>query len=809
MASTMLRRMSLLVFVLFTVGLFGARPPQIAHAQSSLPLLYVNPETGTIYDSTNREVNLFGVNYFGGQQQYVNIFGTYDSDFFLAPTTRTMWANLGVTNVKTQVIDRDLDDLQRMGVNLIRLHIMMGDIANADGSLRIGSAELDWFDYLVAGAIQRGMYFYLTPIVAWDWYVSLPGRFSSLTWGDDTYTADLTAINRSGDFIYNLMMHTNPYLGRAYAAEPGIGLIEILNEPAYRYDPSQNYNTAPFSYNFIKDTLINGQIQRVRDAEAATPGGVTHLVGWSIHGYNRTKPQRTSAPSQHAGPNDLNYVTPCPFNSLWEGANPNVATAIRDSNAQFYALDGYTWNWWCGYPYYGGPNGGPVSEAFVPADVISSVPAALDTPKRGRVVYEWDAPSVQKFYIYPNIAAAMRNRGHQAVAMFQYDAFVDAHRNSFWANHYLSYHYTPERAVSFMIARETFQNAARGAAYSDNATGTATLAGYTKTSFPSNISTYFDGRTLMHTRSIPSGLAPNVTTALRYVTGVGNSSVATYTGSGIYRLWRTLTPNANYLTLEVNPDVTVQNRSYTVNGQSYSSSIYFDPRCYCSFNDPNQLSDTRTLVQRNRSFSLNWPGISGVTVYRVEANGSETLIGTYASGASFTVQTGVVGSGAPRNAQSIYYKLYPTGSTPTNANQVVNGDFATGSLSGWYQWWNTTYSNAIAQQNGGNSYMTHWNQGAYQQYSSQMITDLPNGTYTLNVQAIASAGMNHLMIGVKNHGSAEQTFFLPTNGITNWTTYTLPGVTVTNNQAEVYVYTDAQSGGRWAAFDEIRFTRNP
>ena len=50
---------------------------------------------------------------------------------------------------------------------------------------------------------------------------------------------------------------------------------------------------------------------------------------------------------------------------------------------------------------------------------------------------------------------------------------------------------------------------------------------------------------------------------------------------------------------------------------------------------------------------------------------------------------------------------------------------------------------------------------------------------------------------------------LPTSGSTGWTTYTLSGVTVSNNQAEIYIYTEAQDGGRWASFDDVSFTHTP
>jgi hypothetical protein len=788
-----------------------SRPTPIFAAD--LPALKHDPNTGKIYDANNREMNLFGVNYYGGMYQYINIYANYDVLLSQPPSTRPLFNDIGFTNastrrqdVKIKVIDRDLDDLTRMGAEVIRIHIMMGDIADSSGGLRAGSDELDWFDYLIAGAISRGMYVYLTPIVAWDWYITLPGRFSDFAWNNADYTSNTTTLNRAKAFIYNLMVHNNPYLnggaGRPYAKEPGIGLIELLNEPVYRRDSSGNYNAVPYSYGFLKDTLINGMLQRVRDAQAATGSAIQHLVGWSLWGVDRTLDVTKTG-----------GVGGCGGDTIYP-ANPNVDEAIRDSNVQFYAVSGYTEFWWCNYPFYGGSNGGPSSESFVNAAAAGNYPSGNFYPSgnyRAKVVYEWDAQSVQKTYIYPNIAANMRKAGNQIAASFEYDMFVEGHKNSVWPNHYLNYYYSPQRAASWMIARATFKDQPVGGAYSDNSGGTNTLAAYTKTSFPNNISVYHDGRKLMHTATIPSSMTPTLTWALQEVIGVGNSPVATFTGSGLYRLWREITATKNSVILEVNPDVHVNNRTYTVGGTGYSSTIYFDPTCYC-FANPNTLSDTRVLQQNTRSFTLNWPGLTAFSVYRVNADGSETFITNATNTTAFSVQTGIVTAGSPRSAKSIYYKLYPTTITyPTGVNIALNGTFASGSDNGWYHTWGgTTYSNAAIQtQSGQGPYLVLWSGSAYSQYTYQAVKNIPNGTYQLSAKVVAASGLTSLYLGAQHFNSSgtSQSLSLPTTGIANWTTYTVPNINVQNNQIEIYVYTDNPAGGKWVAIDDVVLTR--
>ncbi|CAL4868348.1 hypothetical protein MMA231_02654 [Asticcacaulis sp. MM231] len=94
---------------------------------ADLPQLKLNPDTGRMYSDASPEVRLFGVNYLGGSYQYFAVYKGKGGD--IQPLKRPLFQDIGVTDVKREVIDRDLDDLQKMGVNLIRIHVLMSDIA--------------------------------------------------------------------------------------------------------------------------------------------------------------------------------------------------------------------------------------------------------------------------------------------------------------------------------------------------------------------------------------------------------------------------------------------------------------------------------------------------------------------------------------------------------------------------------------------------------------------------------------------------------------------------------------------------------
>ena len=605
-----------------------------AHA-GDLPLLQLDRATGRIYSAADPEVRLFGVNYLGAGYQYFSVYKGRPPRP-QQPLSRPLFHDLGVRDIKSEVIDRDLDDMQAMGINVLRIHILMSDIALRGGALRDNSLELDAFDYLLAGAIRRGIYIYLTPITPWDTYYALPNRFSGQDWQSATYTVDPAVIDAEAAFIANLLRHRNPYLddgkGRPYGAEPGIALIGLMNEPAYLNDPSGRYDAPPYDEAWLRDHLIDRLAGAVRDGEAI-PGGVHHLIGWNLHGWDET----VTAPIAGKA-----------------AANPNLVPALRASAVDVLELSGYTLEgYWQTYPYAADP---AVEPRFRMAGIAQRPPLALDAPnaRRADVVYEWDAPGSQKAYVYPNIAAQMRLQNIQIAAQFQYDMQVEANTNSVWPRHYLNRFYTPERTVAFMIAARTFRDGALGQPFAD---GDTVRTGATTTSFSADIAVYADATTLMYSRSIPADLTPAIPATLRDVTGVGTSPVVRFDGSGAYSLRRIDDASGWHLELTLNPDVDIRTRTYRIAGSAVVSTVTGDPSCYCGL-DPTRSGDTRTLAARTHSLTLTWPGLSS---FRIEQrqNDHATTIGTFTASDTLSLPAGTVTGTHPAVAGQTVFEIYP------------------------------------------------------------------------------------------------------------------------------------------------------
>jgi hypothetical protein len=126
--------------------------------------------------------------------------------------------------------------LCRLGVNLVRLHFLdlpaprgMIDGTRND-SQHFNLAQLDNEDFFISELLKRGIYI--------DMNLNVGRQFAR---GDGVLTArvgkgpllfDKRLIELEKDYARQLLTHVNPYTHRAYVAEPGMALVEIVNEDA-------------------------------------------------------------------------------------------------------------------------------------------------------------------------------------------------------------------------------------------------------------------------------------------------------------------------------------------------------------------------------------------------------------------------------------------------------------------------------------------------------------------------------------------------------------------------------------------------
>jgi hypothetical protein len=130
--------------------------------------------------------------------------------------------------------DRLAERLARIGYNAVRLHHYERDLVQGQQSTGLNPEKISQLDYLVAALIRRGIY------LTTDLYVSRPVPYREIGMDKpgavpmDTFKILVPvhegAFQNWKEFSKALLQHTNAITGRAYAAEPALGWIAMINE---------------------------------------------------------------------------------------------------------------------------------------------------------------------------------------------------------------------------------------------------------------------------------------------------------------------------------------------------------------------------------------------------------------------------------------------------------------------------------------------------------------------------------------------------------------------------------------------------
>lgn len=408
----------------------------------------------------------------------------YSTPFAYAYRAHT---RLGVDIEKA--IDEDVYHMARLGINAFRIHMWDTEISDSMGNL-LENEHLRLFDYLLSKLREREIYTLMTPIAFWGngWpekNESTPG-FSHV-YGRDHAATHPKAVAAQERYLQQLLAHTNPYTGLRYGDDPYIIGAEVNNEPVHRGSASEVTG------------YINRMVKAMRDAEWTKP------IFYNI------------------------------------SQNPGYAEAVVAAN-----VDGFTFQW---YPlglvanHTRRGNFLPhVDHYHIPFDTIPGF------ANKAKLVYEFDpADQLQPIYL-PAMARSFRQAGFQWATQFAYDPLAIAYSNSEYPTHYLNLAYTPERAISLLIAGVVFRETPRHQAF--EAYPANTVFGNLRLDYQQQLSERNTSTHFFHTGNTTA--APVAVTQLQQVAGTGSSPIAQYTGSGAYFLDR-LEPGI--WRLEVMPDV--------------------------------------------------------------------------------------------------------------------------------------------------------------------------------------------------------------------------------------------------------------
>ncbi|KAA3613541.1 MAG: membrane or secreted protein [Calditrichaeota bacterium] len=430
---------------------------------------------------------------------------------------------LGLSHKKA--IDMDVSQFARLEFDAYRIHVWDREVADSLGNL-IENEHLELLDYLIYKLKEKNINIILTPIAWWGpgWpEPDPPSPGFSNNYSKVELLTDPKARDAQQNYTKQFLNHKNKYTGLSYKKDPDIIAFEIINEPGHPPDTS------------LVTEYINEMASIFREQ------GVTKPIYYNI--------------SQN-----------------W---SDKQAAAVY--NAQ---IDGISFQW---YPT-GLVKYAPLKGNYLAHVDHYPVPEISDPnfKNKTRMVYEFDAADVDQSIMYPAMARSFREAGMQWATMFSYDPTFIAAYNTEYSTHYLNLIYTPQKALSLMIAANVFRTLKTYQKFKSYPLNTE-FDGF-KISYEDDLSELNNGEKFYYSNSTLS--TPIEPEKLIHIAGYGQSSLIQTNAKGAYFLDKI---NDGVWRLELYPDVIDLMNSY----------------------GKNSLDNKVRIVLKNPSdMNLNLPGLS-------------------------------------------------------------------------------------------------------------------------------------------------------------------------------------------------------
>ena len=442
---------------------------------------------GQLLYSDGSEVNLFGVN-FQPMLSWEHAARMHNQGLLMP---------LKVQDLK-QVADESFDQIQRLGAEIIRIHLHPADFTDAKGNLT-ETIWLDMLDYTISQAQNRGIYIYLTLLNHLDHdgtQFPYDRKSFAAKYTRDQWMLHHEAIAATRLYISQLLNRRNPYNGQLYKTHAALAVLELINEPAYQQFAVWQLNNEDgtrseferWIYSSTKD-YIDQMVTLLRDEGMTQP--IVWNCGWAqLIAKNRAAFRGISESNVDAvsfclypGQSDLKV----PF---WK--NPEN---LSDRNYLPYiekCSDNEDWLGWL----------------------------RSDTFKdKAKLVYEYETFCNQSAYLYPAMAEFYRSVGVQIAAQWTYG--LTAYVEYLGGSHVFNLKTTPRKAASFMVAKQQFKDVPTTYSYESRSSAV-----------------------LHEGRLIYSGWSESDDWSLSVLgkggkwpvalTGVGNSPFVNYEGNGLY-----------------------------------------------------------------------------------------------------------------------------------------------------------------------------------------------------------------------------------------------------------------------------------
>jgi hypothetical protein len=490
-----------------------------------------------------------------------------------------------------RITEENLDQLELMGTQVIRAHLLPSDFTDRDGNL-VDTVFLDVLDHLIAQCRQRGIYVYLTLVNDMHTYYLrdsfMAGQERHRWLFDERLVAGMER------YIQNLLNRRNGYTGQAYRDEPAIALFEVINEPEYLdyatlagdadcrpYREAFDQWCAARGVHEFQETYFRAYryelVRRVVDrlAKAIRDTGSKKPVVWNLN-WPRMITEHEDV-FQAVAESSVDAVSFCLYPGQSDVPHPywshprdlsgkNYLPALRDGYANYESL-----RWLLGRRFAG----------------------------KAKVTYEFETFYNQSSYLYPAMARLFRALGSQVALMWQYTLSPAARYCG--GSHYLNLEGSPQKALSFRIASRAFGELTRYTDYDTRAEAEMTF-GHCAISYPRNVSVFSSDRALDYSRSL-EGTPLTISPRVREIAGCGRSPLVSYEGSGAYFV----RVEDDHIDVQILPDVAYPRPLWQGPGRPP-----WTPTCAFDSSTPHR-------------FSLHLPGWEGnLQVERITAGGAES-----------------------------------------------------------------------------------------------------------------------------------------------------------------------------------------
>ncbi|MHC4251303.1 MAG: glycoside hydrolase 5 family protein, partial [Planctomycetota bacterium] len=413
--------------------------------------------------------------------------------------------------------DESLDEVVKMGGDVIRAHLTPADFTDSGGNL-VDNIWLDALDYMIAAARRRKVYVYLTFLNHMN-SVFVKGSFAAASPRHE-WTTDPAFIAKSRNYIRRLLDHENRYTRVRLKDDPVVAVLGLINEPRYPdyNDPKAKRNNELFQAWRTKHGKPDGR-ESYADYRRVT---VKQYIDDMRDLVRKTGAQQ-----------------PVVWNCNWPGmirGREDVFQGIAESKADAVAFCLYPGQSRCKSPPWANPEDLSVHNFLPYIEREYKVKSRLGWIREDRfrskakMVYEFETWYNYTTYTYPALAKVFRSLGVQIAPMWTYT--LTNHAVYKGGSHTLSLKCTPRKAASFAVAGEVFRGTERLVPYRTSAVDEDVFDGCAL-SFKRDLSVAAFGKTYIHTGDVTDEPIPPPAEPRRIV-GYGSSRFVKYEGAGIY-----------------------------------------------------------------------------------------------------------------------------------------------------------------------------------------------------------------------------------------------------------------------------------